>query len=133
VSDIEIRLPSADVRHKVSGRFVFSDGQPVAGAGVTFVSAGHGYSESASTGDDGIFSFNAVAGMDGELRGEIAILEPILRSCPELQVTPLRRGLFRFMEAVPIAVTTDSDHENLTLKLSSPSCKSWKGYPGGKR
>lgn len=133
VNDIEIRIPSGEVRHKLSGHLVFADGKPVAGAGVTFTSAGRGYSESASTNDDGFFSFTALAGVHGELGGRISILEPLLRSCPDFQVEPLKRGLLRFMEAVPVPVSTDSDRDNLTLKLSSPSCKSWNGYPSKKR
>jgi hypothetical protein len=131
-SNIEIRIPSGEVRHKLSGHLVFSDGQPVAGAGVTFVSTGSGYSESASTHDDGSFRFTVAAGIDGEIGARITIMEPTLRSCPGFQVEPLKRGLLRFMDAVPVPVSTDSDRENLTLKLSSPSCKSWKGYPSRK-
>jgi len=132
VSGIEMQLPAGEVRHKVNGRLVFSDGQPVAGAGVTFVSAEHGYSESAGTADDGAFAFFVVAGMSGQLSAETFIFQNMLASCPEFQVEPRKSGMLRFMKTDSIVVAGDSDQADLVLKFPFPSCKSWKGYPSRK-
>ncbi len=122
---LDIRLPSDEKRYKISGRFQFLDGAPVASATVTFTSPQSGYSETTNTGPDGSFGLLVVAGMEGQLAGELGVVEPILRSCPEFRVEPHRRGIFRFMDASPISLSVDADHEDLKLELTSPSCKSW--------
>jgi hypothetical protein len=122
---LDIRLPSHEERYKVACRFQFSDGAPVASAAVTFTSPQSGYSEITSAGADGSFGMLVVAGMEGQLTAQLGVLEPILRSCPEFRVEPRRKGIFRFMDASPIPLVVDSDHENLKLELTSPSCKSW--------
>jgi hypothetical protein len=125
IANLDIRLPSDEKRHKIRGLFQFSDGAPVANATVTFTSPQSGYSETTHTGEDGSFGLSAVAGMVGQLTGQLSVLEPILRSCPEFRVEPRRRGLFRFMDASPISLSVASDSEDLKLRLTSPSCKSW--------
>ena len=125
VEQLDIRLPADEKRHKIAGRILFADGAPVANATVEFSSTEHGYSETTSTGPDGSFGLAVEAGMKGQLSGQLAVLQPILESCPEFRVGPRRRGIFRFMDAKPIPLSSDSDHEELKLELSSPSCKSW--------
>jgi len=125
VENLEIRLPFDETRYKLSGKLQFADGVPVAGATVTFTSPEHGYSETAATGPDGSFGLPVIAGMTGHLRAQMGVLEPILSSCPEFRVGPRRSGMFRFMEAIPLSLSSDSDHANLKLELPSPSCKSW--------
>jgi hypothetical protein len=122
---LDMRLPSDEKRYKIAGRFQFIDGAPVASATVTFTSPQSGYSESTDTGKDGSFGLSVVAGMEGHLKGQLGLPEPILRSCPEFRVEPRRRGIFRFMDASPIPLSADADHEDLKLELTSPSCKSW--------
>jgi len=122
---LDIRLPSDEKRYKIAGRFQFIDGVPVDVAIVTFTSPHSGYSESTSTGEDGSFGLSVVAGMEGQLTGQLGVPEPILRSCPAFRVEPRWRGIFRFMDASPIPLSVDSDHEDLKLELTSPSCKSW--------
>jgi hypothetical protein len=63
--------------------------------------------------------------MEGQLRGQLGVLEPILTSCPEFRVESRRTGVIRFMDASPISLSINSDHEDLKLELSSPSCRSW--------
>jgi hypothetical protein len=130
VEHLDIRLPSDEKRFTIRGRFQFADGVPVASALVTFTSPQHGYTETTGTSTDGSFSLSVVAGMEGQLEGQLAVLEPFLRSCTEFRVGPRRKGLFRFMDATPISLSSDSDKQGLTLELSSPSCKSWP--PGRK-
>jgi hypothetical protein len=130
VERLDIRMPSDEKRHKIAGSLKFSDGAPVASATVTFTSPQHGYSETTNTGPDGSFSLPVVAGMEGQLNGQLVVIEPILRSCPEFRVGPRRKGMLRFMDANPIPLSSHSDHEDLKLELSSPSCKSWP--PGRK-
>jgi len=125
VEHLDIRLPSDEKRYKIAGRFQFMDGAPVANASVTFTSPQSGYSESTDTAADGSFGLSIVAGMQGQLTGQLGVLEPILRSCPEFRVQPRRSGMIRFMDAGPVALSVDSDHEDLKLELTSPSCKSW--------
>jgi hypothetical protein len=124
VDNIEIRLPPDEKRYRISGKLQFEDGAPVASATVMFTSQEHGYTETTGTGPDGSFGLSVIAGMKGQLSGQLVVLEPILRSCPEFRVGPRRRGMLRFMDASPISVSGDSDHEGLKLELSSPSCKS---------
>jgi len=130
IDNIDIRLPPNEKRYKVAGRFQFADGAPVPNAVVTFTSSEHGYSETTSTGPDGSFTLPVIAGMRGQLNGRLAVIDPILRSCPEFTVEPRSRGLFHFMDASPIPLLASSDQEDLKLELSSPSCKSWP--PGRK-
>jgi len=101
----------------------FADGAPVATATVTFTSSEHGYSETTGTGPDGSFGLSAIAGMTGQVDGQLMVLEPILRSCPEFRVVQSRRGMLRFMDPSPISLSSDSDHADLKLELSSPSCR----------
>jgi hypothetical protein len=122
---LDIRLPSDEKRYKIAGRFQFADGAPVATALVTFASPQSGYSETTNTGADGSFGLSIVVGMEGQLRGQLGVLEPILRFCPEFRVEPRRSGLIRFMDASPISLLVGSDHDDLKLELTSPSCKSW--------
>jgi len=122
---VDIRLPSDEKRYKVAGQFQFLDGAQIANATVTFTSPHRGYSETTNTGADGSFGLSVVAGMEGQLTGQLAVPEPMLRSCPEFRVEPLRRGIFRFVDASPISLLVDSDREDLKLELTSPSCGSW--------
>jgi hypothetical protein len=122
---VDVRLPSDEKRYKIVGRFQFADGAPVADATVTFTSPKSGYEETTETGSDGSFGLSVVAGMEGQLSGQLGVMEPILRKCSEFQVEPRRRGLFRFMDAIPIPLSIDSNNDGLKLALASPSCKSW--------
>jgi hypothetical protein len=130
VERVDIRMPSGEKRHKITGQLQFADGVPASDATVTFTSPQHGYSETVAVGRDGSFALPVVAGMEGQLTAQLAVMERILRSCPEWKVQPRRRGMFRFMDASPISVLSDSDHEGLKLELPSPSCSSWP--PGRK-
>jgi hypothetical protein len=121
---LEIRLPPDEKRYKFSGKLRFADGAPAAGAIVTFTSPEHGYSETTGTRPDGSFGLLVIAGMEGQLNGQLGLFEPTLRSCPELRVGPRRRGMFRFIDGTPVSLSADSDHLDLELELSSPSCKS---------
>jgi len=123
--NLDIRLPSAEQRFTISGRFLYADGVPVANGTVTFASQAHGYSERTGTSSDGYFGLRVVTGLQGELTGTMGVMRPILRSCPDFHVSPKEAGLFRFMDADPIPLKIDSDHPGLELKLSSPSCKFW--------
>ena len=125
IDHIDIRLPSNEKRYTIAGRLQFSDAAPVPNAIVTFMSPDHGYSETTSTRPDGSFALPVIAGMEGQLNGRLAVFDPILRSCPEFKVEPRSQGMFHFMHAIPISLSSDSDHENLKLELSSPSCNSW--------
>lgn len=125
IEHLDVRLPSDEKRYKIAGRFQFVDGAPVASGTVTFTSAQSGYSETTDTSLDGTFGLSVVAGMDGQLSGQMGVLEPFLKSCPEFRVNPRRRGFIRFMDATPISLSIDSDHEALKLQLTSASCRSW--------
>lgn len=124
LEDVDIRLPSDEKRWRIAGRIQFADGAPVPRGGVRFTSQEHGYSATTSTGPDGSFVLPVIAGMEGQLSGGFAVLEPMLKSCPQFEVGQ-RRGLARVIEATPLALTSDSDQENITLELPSPSCEFW--------
>jgi hypothetical protein len=130
VENIEVRLPRDERRYKIAGKLRFIDGAPVADASVTFTSPEHGYSEATRTGPDGSFGLPVIAGMEGQLSGQLGVFEPILRLCPELRVGSRRRGMILSIDGEPVTLSADSDHEGLELKLSSPSCKS---LPAGRR
>jgi hypothetical protein len=125
VEHLDITLPSNEKRYRFTGRMEFADGGPVAYATVTFTSSQHGYREKTATGRDGSFGLSVVAGVEGQLDGELAIFDPILRSCPELKVGPKVRGLFHFIDVPSIPLASVSDRSDLKLVLSSPSCKAW--------
>ena len=122
---LDIRVPSEEKRYKIAGRFQFMDGAPVASAAITFTSPQNGYSETTSTGEDGLFGLSVVAGMEGQLTGQLGLPEPILTRCPEFRFAPRGRGMSRLMEASPVSVSADSDHEDLKFQLSFRSCKAW--------
>jgi protocatechuate 3,4-dioxygenase beta subunit len=125
VEHLDIRLPSHEKRYKFTGRMQFEDGAPADGATVTFTSSRHGYSETSETAADGSFDLLVVAGMEGQLDGEMSILAPILKSCPTFKVGPRIRGMLRFVDASSILLSSDSDRRDLELVLPSPSCKAW--------
>jgi hypothetical protein len=125
VEHLDITLPSDEKRYQFTGRMEFADGGPVAHAKVTFTSSQHGYKETTETGRDGSFGLSVVAGMEGQLDGELGVLEPILRSCPELNVGTKVRGLIHIMDATSIPLASVSDRSDLRLVRSSPSCKAW--------
>jgi hypothetical protein len=119
---LDVRLPAAEKRYRVAGRMQFSDGIPVANANVIFTSPQHGYTETTSTGADGLFTLSVVAGMDGRLSGEALVLQSVLKSCPQFQVRPLQRGIVRWMDADPVVLSGDSERNGLVLQLPFPSC-----------
>lgn len=123
LENLDIKLPSDEKRYKITGQFRYADGVPVTRATVRFTSPQSGYSETTSSSVDGSFGLSIVAGMEGQLTGQLGILEPMLRSCPEFRVEPRRSGLMRFMDANPISLLADANHDNLILALASPSCK----------
>ena len=125
VEHLNLTLPANEKRYEITGRMQFEDGVPAPGAGVTFQSPQHGYTETTQTSADGSFSMRLVAGMQGQLEGGIAVLTQILASCPELKVAPRIRGIFRSIDAKPVSISSDSDQQNLKLILPSPSCKTW--------
>ena len=125
VEDLEMRLPHDEKRFTLSGKLQFADGAPAALATVTFTSPEHGYSETTGTGADGSFGLPVIAGMKGQLGGRLVVLEQILKSCPDLRVGAPRRGMFRFMDAIPTSLSSDSDQAEIELELPSSSCASW--------
>ena len=130
VDNVDIKLPSDEERHEFKGRIRFEDGAPAVGAGVTFSSSQHGYTETTATTADGSFDFFVVANEEGQLEGEIAVMQSVLASCPWLKVGPKIRGIFRFMNAGSISVSSDSDRTDLELVIPSQSCKD---LPFGRR
>lgn len=123
LKDLDLRLPSDEKRYQFTGRMRFEDGVLASGATVTFTSPRHGYAETTGTAEDGSFGLWIVAGMEGQLDGQMPILMPILKSCPDVKVKPRTRGLFALVDANPIPLSSDSDRDGLELVLSSPSCK----------
>jgi len=126
---LDIRVPFNEKRVKISGHFQFADGRPVTTGTITFSSPLHGYSETTETSNDGSFRLSLVEGMDGLLSGQLAVLQPVLSSCPQFKIEPRQSGMLRFMQARPLALSGDSDHIGLKLQLSSPSCKAWTRQP----
>ncbi len=124
IEGLAIRIPAHDKRYRMAGKVQYADGATPETATVTFTSPLHGYTETAETGPDGSFGMSVVAGMQGHLDGKVSIMEPMLSRCPELKVGPSQRGIFRFIDANPIPLSSDSDHEDLKLELPSQSCKS---------
>ncbi len=120
---LDIRLPSDEKRYPITGRMQFQDGAPATPATVTFTSRETGYTETTETNADGSFGFLLVAGMEGELRGKMVVFDPILKSCPQFEVEPQARGMFRFMDSISIPLSSDSGHGNLNLLLPFASCK----------
>lgn len=49
--------------------------------------------------------------MRGELGGHPAVSGSVLKYCPQFMVDPQRRGMFRFMDAKPIAVVRGLEGE----------------------
>jgi hypothetical protein len=126
IQDLELRVPSDEKRYRIAGRFQFADGAPVTNAEVTFTSEQHGYSETTSTGADGSFAFSRVAGMDGEVKGQLMLSESDLRACPQFEAgSLLDDGIMRLMDAAPVALPPNSDRSDLKLELPFPSCKAW--------
>jgi hypothetical protein len=122
---LDIKLPSDEKRYQFTGRMQFEDGVPAALATVTFTSLLHGYTETTGSAADGSFGLSVLAGMDGQLDGEMFVLAPILTSCPEFKIGPRIRGILRFMDTSSISLSSDSDRKDLKLVLPSPSCKAW--------
>lgn len=120
---LDIKLPANELRHQLSGRMQFEDGASAPNGSVTFTSPEHGYTEKTEIAADGSFTLLIIAGMKGQLDGTWGVLLPMLTSCPELKLGPKRAGMFRSIEAEPLAVSGDADHPNLKLVLPSPSCK----------
>jgi len=121
----DIKLPSDEKRYQFTGRMQFEDGVPAVLATVTFTSPLHGYTETTESATDGSFGLSVLAGMEGQLCGEMFVLAPILTSCPEFKVGPRIRGMLRFMDASSISLSSDSERKDLKLVLPSPSCKAW--------
>jgi len=119
---LDLRLPSDEQRYRVSGKLQFSDHAPAADATVRFESPEHGYAEKTQTGPDGSFGLSVIAGIEGQLDGRLTVFEPFLRSCPDVTVGPSRVGLFRFIDASPVSLLIDSNHDGVKLDLPSRSC-----------
>jgi len=123
LENLDIKLPPDEKRYQFTGRMQFEDGVLAAWGKVTFTSPEHGYTETTNIADDGSFGLLVVAGMDGQLDGRWGVMLPMLDSCPELKVGARISGMFRSIEADPLAVSSDADHAGLRLVLPSPSCK----------
>lgn len=121
----DIRIPSGEIRRRVTGRVEFQDGVPVLRAVVTFTSEQHGYTEKTNAGEDGSFGFLLASGMEGTIQASVALFPPaVLSSCPQFQIARVR-GMISIMDAVPVALSSDSDHDGVKLVLPFASCKAW--------
>ena len=123
VHDVVLRLPSDEQRYTLSGQVQFADGVPASSVTLTFTSEPHGYTETTITSRDGTFALSVVPGIEGQLAASFGVMMPILAKCPEVHAGPRTRGMFRFIDATPITIKSDSDHLELKLELPSPSCK----------
>jgi hypothetical protein len=122
---LDIRLPGEEKRYRIVGRMEFADGAPAAFASVRFTASSGGYTELAEVRRDGTFGLSIVAGVAGQLTGQMQILERLFVKCPELKVGVARRGLFRILDAEPVPLSGDADRPDVLLRLPSPSCKAW--------
>lgn len=122
---LDIKLPSDEMRYQFTGRIQFEDGAPATLATVTFASPRHGYTETTESAADGSFGLSVLAGMEGQLDGEMYVFASTLASCPQFKVGPRIRGILRFMDTSSISLSSDSDRKDLKLVLPSPSCKAW--------
>ena len=129
VDDLEVRIPTGEIRHQLSGKLQYSDGAPVAIARVTFTSPEHGYAETTETGEDGSFHLSVLAGMRGQLEGSAQVLDSTLTQCPQFRASPEQAGIVRFMETNSISLSPDSDDNSLQLELRFRSCLFWPPHP----
>lgn len=123
VEGIDFQLAAAELRFRFSGVLNFNDGAPVGGATVMFQSPLAGYTESTTTDSHGHFGLTAAAGMDGLLSAQFIVMTKTLESCGELNVGPAKKGLMRFIDAAPVAISSSANHDDLQIRLPSPSCK----------
>jgi hypothetical protein len=122
IEHLDLRLPSLERRYKITGKLQFADHAPAANATVRFESPEHGYAEKTQTASDGSFGLSVIAGIEGQLSGRLPVFELFLRSCPDVKVGPRKAGLFRFIDASPVSLFIDSDHDGVKIELPSRSC-----------
>lgn len=126
LENLDIKSLANEKRYQITGRMQFADGVPAGYlASVAFRSPEHGYTETTSVAPDGSFGLTVIPGMEGQVDGRITVMTSTLALCPQFEVGPQIRGIFRFMDATPIPISGDSDRDGFMLVLPSPSCKAW--------
>ena len=122
VENLEIRLPTGDMRRRITGTLQFLDGRPVDRGVVAFTAPEDGYTEAAPVESDGTFVLDVIDGFNGELTGRWFSLEFAVQTCPEVLANSRTRGAFRDVESAPVPIARDGDQSNVTVKLPVPYC-----------
>ncbi len=121
VNGLELRFPTDEKRHNLSGQVKYTDGVPLRGA-VTFVSEKSGYAERTEIRPDGSFDLSVVEGIDGELFAEASVILTQLRTCPQFAVAR-EFGMMAAAETPKLPLTSYSDHGDIKLEMPFASCK----------
>jgi hypothetical protein len=128
LDSLDIRVPALSRRIRVSGRMQFDDGTPIPEQSVNFIAADGGYREYARTADDGSFQLTLVAGVSGEVRGEIWVDRDSAARCPDFGAKLNPRAMIAILSPPPVAVAGTNDHSGVLLTFPFASCPEWQNY-----
>lgn len=121
---LDIRVPVLSRRIRISGRMQFSDGTPIPGQTVQFIAA-RGQREYARTTADGSFQLMLVAGVSGEVQGEIWVDRDSATNCPDFRAKLNPGGFIATLTPPPVSVSGMAD-QSVLLTFPFISCAAWR-------
>jgi hypothetical protein len=128
IDNLDIRVPGLSRRIKVSGRMQFQDGTPIPGQFVDFAASSSSYVEHASTARDGSFAITVLAGVPGQIQGEIWVDQDSAAKCPALQAKFNQGAFIAKIAALPVVVSGKDDQPGVVLTVPVPFCRDWRNY-----
>jgi uncharacterized GH25 family protein len=131
LAGFNIYAPRMEEIITIEGRFLYSDGKPVAGETVAFVAdkTSDGIEGDARTTTDaqGRFSIRILKNLKGELFGQMYIYAGEFEKCPKLEEEIKRGGGSSAELKTPVVeIQAEGDLQNVDLKYPFPGCRKAK-------
>ena len=123
--DMDIRVPSMQLRHTIEGRLLYSDGRPVADETVEFSDETEdGEQADATTDANGHFSLAVLDGLKGSLRGYILTYPGEYKDCPAIEKLVDKSQDQSLVELTTnvIKLEMNTDSRDVELKFPFPYC-----------
>lgn len=127
LNGVNIQIPKTEELIEINGRFLYSDGKPVAEEWIEFKGAGNSEkieTEKRGKSDaQGRFTIKLLKGSNGKLWGEMSTYVGAFEKCPELEKIIKKTGeTHTTVKTDEIEIDGNSDLENVKLTFPFPSC-----------
>ena len=127
LEDVDIHIPSQEMRNVIQGVLLFSDGRPVANESVEFkaeaVKEGYSGEVHTSTDAEGRFSLNVLKGLKGRIYGYMYTYSGEYLNCPQMEkLIKEKGGVVPQIETIPIDLEVTADLQGVNLIFPFPYC-----------